>query len=142
MIIRKAVANDYQAIQKLNLIGLGYDFDLNKTKERLIYILSKDYYTTFVAEFEDVVVGYISASDYDCTYFEPLKNILAIVVDESFRGKGIGKALLFALENWSKETGSAGIRLSSGFNRENAHKFYLACGYINKKNQKNFVKFF
>jgi GNAT superfamily N-acetyltransferase len=67
---------------------------------------------------------------------------MAIAVDEAHRGNGIGRSLLTAAENWSRECGCIGIRLSSGFERVGAHEFYQRCGYINRKQQKNFIKIF
>jgi len=95
-----------------------------------------------IAECNGVIVGYIHAEDYEVTYSDSLKNILAIVVDDRFRGNGIGQALLSAVETWAKETGSVGIRLNSSMARIEAHKFYEACGYVNRKDHKNYVKIF
>lgn len=142
MKIRRAGQGDYYDIYLLNKNGLGYDFELEKTKERLSFILKEQKDRIYIAEIDNAVVGYVHGQDYELTYMDSLKNILAIVVDENKRGYGIGRALLAAVENWAKETGAAGVRLVSGFNREEAHKFYLACGYIDRKNQKNFIKVF
>lgn len=140
--IRDATEKDFEAIYLLNKNGLGYDYDIEKTHQRLKHILENSGNKILVAVLDGAIVGYIYSADYECTYSDPLKNILALVVDEGKRGFGIGRALLSAVENWAKESGSSGVRLVSGINREDAHKFYLSCGYTDRKNQKNFIKLF
>ena len=142
VIIRNANFEDCESLCELNLIGLGYDYPIEKTKMQLIKILEKPHVKLLVAEIDDTIAGYIHAVDYDCVYSDSLKNILAIVVDEHFRGKNIGRKLLTAVEEWAKEDGSCGVRLVSGMDRVGAHDFYKACGYSLRKEQKNFIKIF
>jgi len=142
MIIREAAISDYKDLCSLNKNGLGYDYPEEKTKEKLRLVLSLPTDRIFVAELDGKLVGYIHLSAYECTYFESLKNILALVVDENYRNQGVGRQLIQAGEEWAKETGSKGIRLVSGFNRTDAHQFYQHCGYTLRKEQKNFLKLF
>ena len=142
MNIREATINDFLDIYSLNKNGLGYDYPEEKTKAKLQMILYQPTDKIFVAELDSKVVGYIHLSAYECIYFESLKNVLALVVDENFRKKGIGRQLMQKAEEWAKETGSKGIRLVSGFNRTGAHQFYQHCGYALRKEQKNFIKLF
>ena len=111
MKIRKAVIDDFIAIHLLNSFGLGYDYPTEKTKKRLAYILSLRGAKFLVAEVDDIVVGYIHAVDYDCTYSDPVKDILALAVDEEYRRKGVGLALVAAIEKWAYSTGACGVRL-------------------------------
>lgn len=115
---------------------------MNKTKDRLYEILKRQTDKIYVACIDETVVGYIHGSDYECTYSDSLKNIMAIAVDKVYRGKGVGKALLSVIEDWAEECGCYGVRLVTGFNRTDAHEFYLRCGYVNRKQQKNFIKIF
>ena len=140
IIIRDACKQDCEAICRLNRDALGYDFALEATRSRLEAILATAGNRLFVAEADSLVVGYVHAAEYECTYTNSLKNILALAVDENHRGQGIGHRLLHKVESWAEETGSSGVRLVSGFDREGAHRFYLACGYTDRKNQKNFIK--
>ena len=142
MIVRECHASDYAAIYNLNQNAFGYEYPLERTKERLSKILERPTDRLFVACVDDQVVGYIHGSDYECTYSDPLKNIMAIAVDESCRGRGVGRALLSAVEDWARADGCCGVRLVSGFNRTGAHEFYLHCGYALRKQQKNFIKLF
>lgn len=142
MLIRKAITDDYTAIYELNRDCLGYDYPAWKTELRLRSILSRDDNKVIVAETDGKIVGYIHAETYDCTYSDPLLNILALAVRADYRRKGIGRALISALEATAKADGACGIRLVSGYSRSDAHRFYEACGYQNRKDQKNFVKIF
>lgn len=141
-IIREAKLSDYNTIHELNLMSLGYDYELESTKENLKNILQSSYYKIFVAEIEKEVVGYIHGSNYDNTYSKPLKNIMGIAVKQNRQGNGIGRTLLEEIEKWAKEDGCMGVRLVSGLNRTNAHFFYKRCGYNQRKEQINFIKWF
>lgn len=142
MIIRIAAIEDYEDIYRLNKEGLGYDYPVEKTKDKLQVILDLTEDKIFVADHEGKVAGYIHLSSYECTYCDNLKNIMALVVDEAYRKMGIGRRLIQTAEEWAKGSGSKGIRLVSGYNRTTAHQFYLACGYVLRKEQKNFIKWF
>lgn len=141
MIIRKVKPEDFEDIFILNL-SLGYSYPKEKMKERIYYILKNTKDIILVVVIKQEVVGYIHASPYELMYYDSLLNILGFVVKEEKRGSGIGHKLITELEKQAKERGFSGIRLTSGFNRIEAHKFYEKHGYINRKNQKNFIKTF
>lgn len=140
--IRNVKENDFNAIYVLNRDSLGYNYDIDSTHKNLKHIIHKTKDTIFVAELDGTVVGYIHASDYECTYANSLKNIMALAVIHNKQGLGIGRMLLDFTEIWAKEEGADGMRLISGCEREDAHNFYIACGYSHRKNHKNFVKLF
>lgn len=142
ILIREAQPDDAKRIYEINMSSLGYDFPQNRTKERLESILAKGTDKIIVAEYEGDVVGYVHGSDYECTYCESLKNILALAVDGKFQGRGIGILLLKKIEEWAASDRCSGVRLVSSMNRTNAHEFYIHCGYSHRKDQKNFIKYF
>jgi GNAT superfamily N-acetyltransferase len=47
-----------------------------------------------------------------------------LVTDPDQRSKGYGEALLSYVENWAKDNGYNIVSLSSGLQREAAHRFY------------------
>lgn len=47
-----------------------------------------------------------------------------LVIDENFRGQGIGQALLTNIEEIAISKACKGIELISAFHREKAHRFY------------------
>jgi len=58
-----------------------------------------------------------------------LGHVDEIVVDESFRGQGIGKKLMERITEIAKENSCKRIELDSAFHRKNAHGFYKSIGY-------------
>jgi GNAT superfamily N-acetyltransferase len=136
IIIREAVPEDCKRIREIDKLSLGYDYPEDKTKERLELILSMPTDKVFVAFYGKELAGYAHVSDYEC------KNLMALAVDVKYQGLGIGRRLLEEAERWSQNCGSLGLRLTSGIDRQGAHKFYLRCGYTLRKECKNFIKYF
>lgn len=141
-IVRRAVVSDAEDIYYINKTSLGYEYDLDKQKAKLEMILNDSTQAVFVADIGNRVVGYIHLANYDVIYADNYKNCLGLAVDNDFKRMGIGSALLKQAENWAKENGASGIRLCSGIERENAHKFYKSQGYTENKTQKNLRKIF
>ena len=137
--IREIIENDFKDIYVLNQ-ELGYEYDNQKVEKRIEYILQNTKDVIFVAQQNDEVIGYIHGSPYELLYADSLVNILGIVVKNKYRSLGVGSILIEKLECWSKENGFYGVRLVSGADRVIAHKFYEKHGYVNRKNQKNFIK--
>lgn len=140
--VREAVSEDYKRICEITRLSLGYDYPEEETLKRLKAILSRPTDKIFVAIYGNELIGYAHASDYECLYSESLKNLMALAVDNKYQGIGAGRRLLEEVEAWAKKCGCSGVRLSSGFERKDAHKFYLHCGYTVKKDHKTFNKYF
>ncbi len=140
--VRKAVISDAEDIYYINKTSLGYDYDLEKQRCKIEAVLNDETQVIFVAEIQNKVVGYIHLVNYDVIYADNFKNCLGLAVDNDYKRNGIGAALLKQAEIWAKENGAAGIRLCSGAERENAHKFYESQGYEVTKLQKNIKKIF
>jgi ribosomal protein S18 acetylase RimI-like enzyme len=138
--IREAKITDAERIQLINIMSLGYDFDIETTTTQLAKILDRNNDKIFVAEVDGQVVGYIHGRDYDCTYIEPLKDVMSLSVLADFQGQGLGRKLLAQIEAWAKADGCEGVRLVSNVKRVEAHEFYRRCGYESHKEQKNFFK--
>ncbi len=138
--IRECKVYDAKDIDKINIEQMGFEYGKEETMKKLEILLSSSKDKILVAEVKNKVVGYIHAADYDVVYAPHCKNVLGIAVLKEYERNGIGKALLTHIENWAKQTGAVGVRLVSGEARIAAHLFYNRCGYISKKNQKNFFK--
>lgn len=138
--IRACRIDDTDVIYELNRDALGYHFPIEATKEKIYGALKSCRTFIAVAVCGNRVIGYIHAVDYDVLYAPPMKDILALAVNEEYRRLGVGHALLQAVETWAMESGAAGIRLVSGSYRIGAHEFYKKCGYICSKEQYNFKK--
>ena len=122
LIIRDAVPEDSKALAVLNRKEMGYDYPEKQQREKLERLLADGRNRILVAQRGAEVVGYVHLCDYDVLYAPHMKNIM-----------GIGKALLEAAEVWARETGAAGIRLSSGETRKGAHAFYRSLMYEGEK---------
>jgi PhnO protein len=138
--VRRAAFADARAIWEINTRSLGYDFPEDETRARLLRILGLDDHALFV--FGNPVVGYVQIADYNCTYAEPLADLIILGVLPEAQGMGAGRALMEAAEDWAKARGAAGVRLHSGMDRTGAHAFYMAIGYRLRKDHRNFVKSF
>ena len=125
----------------MNREDLGYDYPVEELRERLETVLGSEKDRIWVAVMGQQVVGYIHACGYDVIYAPHMKDIMGIAVSSACRRVGIGRALLYAVEEWGREDGAAGIRLVSGTDRADAHAFYRSCGYNGGKTQLNFKKY-
>lgn len=139
--VRKMDITDYYYIYMLSE-ELGHECSIEKVKDRIAFIIENTKDIILVAQQENEVIGYIHGSPYELLYSESLINILAFIIKEKYRNIGIGSILIKNLEDWAKENGYCGIRLVSRFERVDAHRFYQKHGYINRKDQKNFIKIF
>lgn len=138
--IRPARQEDAAAVAEISASALGYVFGREETEKALTAALARSDDRVFVAIASDMVVGFVHGQDYETLYAPSYKNIMGIAVAAEHRRKGIGRALLGKIEQWAAETGAAGVRLVSGMEREEAHRFYDACGYAEQKRQLNFRK--
>lgn len=139
--IRRVSISDYKDIYMLNK-ELGYLYEEEKVRKKIKYIIENKKDIILVAYINNNIIGYIHGSEYELLYSDSLINILGFVVKESYRKNGVGTALIDKLEEIAIEKKYFGIRLVSGIDREDAHRFYERNGYIYRKEQKNFIKLF
>ena len=140
--IREIKITDYQEIYNL-CFQHGYPLPKEQIKANIETIINEGRDKIFVeVDSVDKVLGYIHLSPYRLLYFEPMANILGIVVDKKYRRQGIGKRLIRSAEEWAKINKLKGIRVVSGNERETAHIFYESVGFKFVKLQKNFKMFF
>lgn len=132
---------DAEAINLLNTESLGYDISIEITKKQMEKLLiNPNHHIFYIAEEEELVVGYVHAELYETLYSEPMLNVLALAVNQTYQKKGIAKQLMQKIEQAASERDLVGVRLNSGETRTGAHKFYESIGYSSDKNQKRFLK--
>ena len=66
--------------------------------------------------------------------------ISGFVVDQSTRGRGIGRLMMTEVERWSRENGLPAVRLNANITRTGAHRFYESLGFRIIKQQYAFRK--
>jgi len=125
--IRNARAADAPAIAEL-LGQLGYPTEPAGVKarlERLVIVGDR----VVVAEFENEVVGlaHLHASPA-IEHEQPAARLGALVVAESHRRKGIGRALVDAIEAEARARRCALLFLNTAARRDDAHDFYRSVG--------------
>ena len=94
----------------------------------------------FVAVAAGQVVGWIHVVLYYTLVTDHAAQLLGLVVDKNWRGRGVGRALLEAAEAWALEGGSEVMYVRSRITRVDAHAFYKHLGYRELKTSLTFVK--
>ena len=138
-IIRSATEKD---IPSLTLLSgeLGYETTAEEVAARFRLLKDKRDHGIYVAEEGGAVRGFISFERYDTIYFDSGLNLTGLVVSAGTRNRGIGGQLLEAAEAYAVGKGLKFLRLNSGAQRLEAHRFYRNRGFDNEKDQKRFIK--
>ena len=127
--VRHATDSDAPAIAPL-LGQLGYPVGAHIIPTRLAAV-EDDGGVVFVAE-DDAgrVVGVASATSFSALHADgEIAYITALVADVNTRGRGVGRALVNAIEAWAIKRGCVRISVTSAEHRDDAHAFYPRCGF-------------
>ncbi|MDO8455017.1 MAG: GNAT family N-acetyltransferase, partial [Sulfurimonas sp.] len=95
-----------------------------KEFEDLIYEMRHIEYKMFAIMEGEKLITYAGASVQTNLYHKRHLYIFDLVTDEKFRGKKYGTMMLEYLSDYAKTNMCKNIVLSSGFAREDAHRFY------------------
>ena len=131
MEIRKIVLNDLDEI--FNLLNQLYDNKLNYEKFKEIYKMKlNDKNSYYIVAIENNKIIGVLTLELQIKLHRAKKQsfIEDLIVDESYRNRGIGKALLQNAVNYAKNNDCEVIELTSYINNEKAHKFYQNNGFI------------
>ena len=139
MIIRPARLDDAEALAALSG-QLGYASVESEIEPRLAAVLDHHDHAVFVSETDDVVTGWIHVFRADRVESDPFAEIGGLVVDESSRGRGIGRSLTDFAAGWARESGLDDLRVRSNVIRDEARSFYLRLGFAETKRQAVFVR--
>ena len=129
LIIRPVKTTDAPDLARL-VSQLGYPSSAEEMTERMEALFRRPDYVLFVAETSGRVVGLVGAFlGYALEFSGPWGRLMGLVVDEPFRGQGIGRRLMEWIEGWLRDHGATRLTLTSGKQRADAHRFYRRLGY-------------
>lgn len=136
--VREALPGDAARIGAL-AHQLGYD--VPESHARRMVESRGDEREIFVAVVARVgVVGWVEARVETHLLQSHCVLIDGLVVEDEYRGSGIGLALLEAAERWVRSVGCRTVRLHANVLRERAHGFYERNGYERVKSRHLFEK--
>jgi len=138
--IRPAEPRDAMTICRL-ADQLGYQCTPDEICERLEHLRGHSAHTILVAETAtDGILGWLHAFAEPRLLTEQRAEIAGLIVDERFRGQGVGRALLQDAEAWAARQGCRSVGVRSNTIRKDAPAFYTSMGYETIKSQRVFRK--
>ncbi len=134
MRIRTATPGDFDRICEL-LQQLWPEKKLDKGALKAVWTRalrsSVDIY--LCAEIENAVAGFCSLAIKNSLWQQSRIGLLSeMIVDEAFRNRGIGTALLGTIVDVARQRGCRRIELDSAFHRDEAHRFYEKAGFVKR----------
>ena len=138
--VRRATVRDAERMAPL-AGQLGYPSTPAQIAARLEDVLALPEHTVWVAESGDgALAGFADIFMMRTVESDVRVEIAGLVVDQAYRGKGVGRRLMEQAEQWAREKGCPAVTLRSNVIREDAHRFYETLGYQVIKTQKSFRK--
>jgi GNAT superfamily N-acetyltransferase len=127
--VREAQAGDAEGLARL-CTQLGYPAEMAAMPSRLARIGVDRNARAFVAVQEGQLMGLVTIHLRDTlNHNTPIAQITLLVVDETTRAKGIGRALVAACEEFARQCGARRIAVTTALDRAGAHAFYEHVGY-------------
>lgn len=127
--VRDLVLSDADAAAGL-VCQLGYPVTGAAMRDRLRSILPSRSDVTLVAEAAGRPVGLVGARlGRGLESNAPYARLTGLVVDEGWRGQGIGRRLMEEIERRMRGLGASVLILTSGAHRHESHAFYARIGY-------------
>jgi ribosomal protein S18 acetylase RimI-like enzyme len=105
-------------------IGTEPGFDEERYRAGWRRVLDGTWGAAFLAIEDGRLLGYIGIHPHD-----EYGHVIGMLVDENYRGRGIGKALLDAAEGWARERGLPEISLLVFPHNERALRLYRSAGF-------------
>lgn len=129
--IREVTLRDFdQVFGLLKQLWAGRDLDYADMKKVFDHNLNAPDHFYIVAHSGPQIVGYCSLMvKHNLWQQGLLGNVNEMVVEENYRGKGIGKKLMERIIQIAREQNCKCLELESSFHREKAHAFYEELGF-------------
>lgn len=125
------LTDDLEALSHLTT-QLGYPNPPEQLKQRIETLQQDPKYTTWIAEYQNQIIGYVGLIEQFTWQFDGVVLVIqAFVIDETYRGKGLGKLFLQEIEKIAFNKNITSITLNSGNRPErfDAHEFYKKIGF-------------
>jgi len=133
--VREAKETDLPMIQTLtreliktinNTKGIDVQLALDNCK----HLIHEPHSYFFVAVMNKTIVGFITVSIRKTLLHQGLSGLInELVVTEKYRGKGIGKQLIFAVIERCKQRGCCEVEVSTNMTNTRAKELYMNCGF-------------
>jgi GNAT superfamily N-acetyltransferase len=140
LVVRRARIADAGRVAQLSAM-LGYPATPEIMEQRLKRVLGLETHAVFVVETPaQEIVGWTHTAEQEILEAGCLCEILGLVVAEGQRGRGIGRRLIEAVEQWALARGLNEISVRSNVVRTESHPFYERMGYARYKTQHAYRK--
>lgn len=100
---------------RLLLSQLGYDLTLQEVKRRYDAIREKQDHAVFVGEQDGRVVALLHLYERPAFDKPPEVIVQALVVDQNWRGTGVGKSMMNMAERWAADRRFSSVALTSSY---------------------------
>ena len=138
--IRNARESDSGEIARL-CTQLGYPAHEEEMGARLASLKGSDAHWIAVAAGPDSnLLGWVAAEHRLSLESGERVEIVGLVVDRAARRRGVGRALVSAVEAWAVSRGVSTILVRSNVARSDSHEFYTRSGYGRIKTQHAYAK--
>lgn len=137
--LRTAAVDDAAEIARLST-QLGYPATADVMRGRLAALLSNPAHRIVVADDGAALAGWIAAEHRCALESGASIEIVGLVVDEAAHRRGIGRALVMAVQQWADERGEPRITVRSSIARNQSHPFYAGLGFVRSKTQHVYVR--
>jgi GNAT superfamily N-acetyltransferase len=126
--IRPATADDADRIAAL-FTEEGYPSGPSDILERLGRFDSL-YSRVLIADHDGEVLGFVAVHALPrFEHSDRIVRVMALVVDEGVRERGVGRRLMEAAEDVAREVGAAFVEVTAGHHRPDAARLYVELGY-------------
>jgi GNAT superfamily N-acetyltransferase len=129
--IRNFETSDFdQVFELLKQLWSYKELDYDGMKKMLDHNLTSPDHFYIVAAHGPRVIGFCSLTvKHNLWLQDLLGNVDEMVVDENYRGQGIGKKLMQRITEIAVQNNCKQLELESSFHREKAHTFYEELGF-------------
>lgn len=143
LVMRKAEERDLDGLDQVMLVISDAAGERETVKGLLKKIDADPQKYLLVAEDRDTgtICGSLFGVVFEdiCDSCRPILLVENVAVLEAYQGRGVGRKMFEAIENWGREWNCHYEILVSGMNRTGAHKFYNALGFTEAKGFKKYL---